>query len=549
MVNQMHDKLESVISDQDQVFDNIARSRLNRMSLENKEALKAPCGALVTWHRPDSTGRSPEDTVIVKRPESQDRIDWTSEYNIPIQPSTFDMLFEDALKMIDKKESVFRTDRSVGADPNWSLPVTTITDKALYAGFSLNMFRENKIDESIFSDKPFYLIVFPDEKLSNGKYEERLRRLPESGETSHMAVAMDLDRRVGIIIGSAYLGSVKKLIFTIYNYYLPHEDILPLHCSANEGKKGDIALLLGLSGTGKTTLSADPQRKLIGDDEHGWSDTGIANFENGCYAKLIDLDREKEPEIYDATFHNDDVEKQNTIIENAMMYPDGSFDLSDDRLTPNSRSSYPLDALRNIKENPVGDHPQTILFLTADANGVLPPVSRLDLEQAMLWFLMGYTSKLAGTETGIVEPKTTFSRFFGAPFMPCNPNKYASMLGEKMEKFGTDVYLINTGWTNGPYGIGHRIDIDKTRAMVNAAVDGDLKNVEYKQDPIFKVHIPTSCPGLDNGKILFPIKNWHDKHEYEQRAKKLAGEFAQHFEKDYGDSGVSDKVKAACPGI
>ena len=548
MVYKMHDKLESVISKQDQVFDNIARSRLNRMSLENKEALKAPCGALVTWHRPNSTGRSPEDTVIVKRPMSQDKIDWTSEYNIPIQPSTFDMLFDDAREMINNKKAIYRTDRCVGADPDWSLPVTTITDKALYAGFSLNMFRENKSGKSMFSDKPFYLIVFPDEKLSNGKYEGRLRQL-ENGETSHMAVAMDLDRRMGIIIGSAYLGSVKKLIFTIYNYYLPHEGILPLHCSANEGENGDTALLLGLSGTGKTTLSADPQRKLIGDDEHGWSDSGIANFENGCYAKLIDLDREKEPEIYDATFHHDEVEKQNTIIENTMMYPDGSFDLSDDRLTPNSRSSYPLDALKNIKEDPVGDHPQTILFLTADANGVLPPVSRLDQEQAMLWFLMGYTSKLAGTETGIVEPKTTFSRFFGAPFMPCNPNKYATMLGKKMEKFGTDVYLINTGWTNGPYGIGHRSDIDKTRAMVNAAIDGDLKNVEYEQDPIFKVNIPTSCPGLDNGKILFPIRNWHDKHEYKQRAQKLASEFAEHFEKDYGDSGVSDKVKAACPGI
>jgi phosphoenolpyruvate carboxykinase (ATP) len=547
----MHRQLESVISGQDRVFDNIERAKLNRLSLENKEALQAPCGALVTWHRPDSTGRSPEDTVIVKRETSADNIDWNSEYNIPIRSSTFDMLFEDALAMLRNKREIYRTDRCVGANPDWSLPVTTITDKALYAAFTMNMFRKpvDQNGDSIFSDKPFYLIVLPDDKLSNGKYKNRLREIPETGKPSNMAVAMDLDRRMGIIIGSAYLGSVKKLIFTIYNYYLPHNSILPLHCSANEGKKGDTALLLGLSGTGKTTLSADPKRTLIGDDEHGWSENGIANFENGCYAKLIDLDPDKEPEIYRATFHDDDLEKQNTIIENAMMYPDGSFDLSDDRLTPNSRSSYPLTSLRNVKDKPVGGHPATILFLTADANGVLPPVSRLTQEQAMLWFLMGYTSKLAGTETGIVEPKTTFSRFFGAPFMPCNPNKYASMLGYKMEKFGTEVYLINTGWTNGPYGIGHRIDIDHTRAMVNAAIDGRLKNVDYERDPIFKVNIPKTCPNIDNRDLLFPVKNWHDRAEYKSRAKKLANEFAQHFRNSYGGSKVSDEVKAQCPGM
>ncbi|MCF7884914.1 MAG: phosphoenolpyruvate carboxykinase (ATP) [Candidatus Marinimicrobia bacterium] len=547
----MHNKLEQELTRQDKVLSNIERARLNVLSLEDNEAWGAPCGALVTWHRSDSTGRSPKDTVIVRRQSNDSKVDWNSDYNIPIEPSTFDLLFDDALQLINKKSKVYRTDRWVGADSSWALPITTITDKALYAAFTMNMFREGVMynGNSIFARKPFYIIVLPDDKLESKKYKSRLRKNPETGETSKMAVAMDFKRRMGIIIGSAYLGSVKKLIFTIYNYYLPHHSILPLHCSANEGKNGDTVLLLGLSGTGKTTLSADPERKLLGDDEHGWSDNGIANFENGCYAKLIDLDPEKEPEIYKATFHQDDVKQQNTIIENAMMYPDGTFDLTDDRLTPNSRASYPLSSLENVKTEPVGDHPKTILFLTADANGVIPPIARLDQNQAMLWFLLGYTSKVPGTETEIQHPKTTFSRFFGAPFMPCNPSQYTTLLGRKMKKYGTDIYLINTGWTNGPYGTGHRIDINKTRVMVNAAINGLLKDVEYEQDPIFKVYIPKSCPGLEDNRILFPKKNWHDKTEFMNRAKKLASEFAEHLENDYKESKITEKVRAVCPGI
>jgi phosphoenolpyruvate carboxykinase (ATP) len=286
---------------------------------------------------------------------------------------------------------------------------------------------------------------------------------------------------------------------------------------------------------------------LLGDDEHGWSDQGVANFENGCYAKLIDLDARKEPEIFHAIMHKDAYLQHGAIVENAMVYPDGSFDLTDDRLTPNSRGSYPLAYLSNIKPSSVGEHPTTILFLTADANGVLPPISRLTKEQAMLWFLMGYTSKLAGTETGILEPRTTFSRFFGEPFMPRNPDVYARMLGEKLDAHGTDVYLVNTGWVGGPYGVADRVDIDLTRAMVHASLSGDLRHVDYDTDPLFHVSIPHTCPGVP-AELLDPRKSWSDPAAYDARAKKLASEFAAHFDKAYGNKGIDADVIAQCPG-
>ena len=526
------------------------RETLIRLSIKNKEAVTAPGGALVTWTPAESTGRSPKDTVCVKRAESEGNIDWDSPNNLPIEASTFDMLLEDAISALNGKKELYVTNRVVGADPDWALPVTTVSDKALHQVFADNMFRPvpENIGDSVFADKPFVLFALPYDKLDPARYEGRLRKLPGKGGTSTMAVAMDMDRRMGIVYGSAYCGSVKKLIFTVMNYYLPDEGILPIHCSANEGPDGDTALMLGLSGTGKTTLSADPDRALLGDDEHGWSDNGIANFEGGCYAKLIDLDPAKEPEIHNAVFHHDDYLKHGAIIENTMMYPDGHFDLCDDRLTPNSRASYPLRFLSNVKALPTGGHPGTILFLTADANSVLPPVSRLSRHQAMLWFLMGYTSKLAGTETGIVEPKTVFSRFFGEPFMPRNPDVYASLLGKKMEEHNTDVYLINTGWSGGPYGVGKRMDIRLTRAMVEAALNGSLKNVEYDTDPVFHLHIPTTCPGVTDASILNPRNTWTDKDAFDQRARKLAGEFAAHFEKAYGNKHIDPEVAAQCPG-
>jgi phosphoenolpyruvate carboxykinase (ATP) len=543
------DDLRSVLDGHRNVKKNVARAEMIREAIEHRECVPAACGALATWTPPESSGRSPKDTYIVRNPESEDTIDWTSPNNLPLDPSTFDMLLEDALSTLGESERVYVTDRMVGANPSYALPVHTVANWAASVLFTDNVFRpwSEEASSSCFRDRHFTLLALPYSKLDASRYEGRLRVDPRLGHTSTMAVAMDFDRGLGVVYGSAYGGSIKKMIFTVMNYMLPGEGILPLHCSANEGTKGDSALLLGLSGTGKTTLSADPSRALLGDDEHGWNDDGIANFENGCYAKLIDLDPEKEPEIYNACFHEDAVESHGAIIENALMFPWGEFDLYDDRLTPNSRGSYPLRYLSNIKESSTAGHPQTILFLTADANGVLPPVSKLSREQAMFWFLMGYTSKLAGTETGIVDPVSTFSRFFGSPFMPRLPEVYASMLGERMDRHGTAVYLVNTGWTGGPYGVGHRINLPLTRRIVNAALEGELENVEYDRDPIFKVAVPTTCPGVDDTSILKPVNTWDDPAAYEERARKLAADFAEHYEKAYGGQGIDPAIAAECP--
>ena len=528
---------------------NPTRQELIHAAVDRREAMVSATGALATWTPSESTGRSPSDTLTVRRAASEATIDWDSPNNIPIDEETFGMALSDALDVLSAKDRVFTLDRVVGADPSYALPVKVVSTRALTTLFTDNMFRPvpNGIEASVFADRPFTLILVPYDKLDPARYEGRLRIDPRIGGTSTMMIAMDLDRRIGLVFGSAYCGSAKKLMFSVMNYLLPSEDILPLHCSANEGPRGDVALLLGLSGTGKTTLSADPERSLLGDDEHGWSDAGIANFENGCYAKLIDLDPEKEPEIHHAIMHEGPFTDHGAIVENAMVYPDGTFDLTDDRFTPNSRGSYPLAYLSNIKESSVGGHPETILFLTADANGVLPPIARLTKEQAMFWFLMGYTSKLAGTETGIVEPKTTFSRFFGEPFMPRNPDVYARMLGQKLDQHGTDVYLVNTGWSGGPYGEGARMDITLTRAMVRAALAGSLRDVDYDEDPAFHIAVPRTCPGVP-AEILGPRNTWADARAYDARAKKLASEFAAHFARAYGDKGIDPAVAAQCPG-
>ena len=540
--------LHQIIEQHNQVQINPQREEAILKAVEHKEALISANGCLSTWTPPASTGRSPRDTMIVRHPGTENRIDWDSPNNIPCDPETFEMLWNDALHVLKAKERIFITDRVIGADSAYALPVRTVSDQATTALFTLNMFRpvQDDIAASIFADKGFTLLVLPYDKVDAGRYAGRLRKLPD-GSTTNMAIVMDFDNRIGLVYGSAYGGSVKKLMFTVMNYYLPFEGILPIHCSANENENQELSLFLGLSGTGKTTLSADASRALLGDDEHGWSSNGISNFENGCYAKLINLDPEKEPEIYHAVFHKDNYLKHGAIVENAMMYPNGTFDLFDDRLTPNSRASYPLTFLSNIKPSSTGAHPKTIVFLTADANGVIPPVSRLNPEQAMLWFLMGYTSKLAGTETGIIDPVSTFSRFFGQPFMPCIPNMYSDLLGNKMKEHNTQVYLINTGWSGGPYGIGKRIDITVTRKMVNAALDGQLENVEYTSNQQFHLDVPKTCPGVPS-EILNPENTWKDKAAYRERASKLAVEFSQHFDKAYGNKHLDEAVKRQCPG-
>ncbi|MCD4817421.1 MAG: phosphoenolpyruvate carboxykinase (ATP) [Candidatus Cloacimonetes bacterium] len=542
------EQLDSILKIHTNVFGNLPRKEMIKHTLENKEALVSANGALALWTPVESTGRSPKDTLIVKREKSEKNIDWDSPNNIPISPETFDMVLNDAFEVLKNKDKLYFTDRVLGADHSYSLPIRTISDKAQAMLFTDNMFREihDNISKSLLIDKEFILIALPYNKLDRKKYEGRLRKLP-NGKTSNMVIGMDLDRKIGIVFGSAYGGSVKKLMFTVMNYYLPEIGVLPLHCSANEGSNGDCALLLGLSGTGKTTLSADQNRALLGDDEHGWNDNGIANFENGCYAKLINLKQDKEPEIFNAVFHDDDYLNHGVMIENTMMYPDGSFDVDDERLTPNSRSSYPLYFLKNINKASKSGHPKTILFLTADANSVLPPIAKLNSEQAMLWFLMGYTSKLAGTETGITEPVSTFSRFFGEPFMPRNPDVYANLLGEKLKKHNSNVYLINTGWSGGPYGVGSRMDINLTRSLVNAALSGKMEEVEYIDDKRFHILVPQTIPGV-NSNILNPKNTWKDKDAFEIRADKLAQEFSNHFDKAYGGKGIDKSIEEQCPG-
>jgi phosphoenolpyruvate carboxykinase (ATP) len=540
--------VKSLLNGHPDPLDNPSREVLIQEGVANRECIVSANGALATWTPCESTGRSPKDTYIVRRKESEANIDWDSPNNIPLDAETFDMIMEDALQVLSNKKRLYVTDRVLSADTAYALPVKTVSDWASTALFTDNMFRPvpADIDRSIFARRGFFLLVVPYNKLNRDRYAGRLRKLA-NGQTSDMAVAMDFDRRLGVVFGSAYAGSVKKLMFTVMNYVLPGEGILPLHCSANEGPDGDTALLLGLSGTGKTSLSADPRRALLGDDEHGWSDNGIANFENGCYAKLINLHPRKEPEIWNAVFHQSPYIEHGAVVENCMMYPWGTFDVDDERYTPNSRASYPLRFLTNFKASSVGGHPNTILFLAADANGVLPPVARLTPEQAMLWFLMGYTSKLAGTETGIVDPVSTFSRFFGEPFMPRNPDVYASMLGERMMKHGSQVYLVNTGWSGGPFGIGARMDIEITRSIVLCSLRGTLEEVEYDEDPLFHIQVPRTCPNVPT-EMLNPRNTWEDKAAFDLRAKKLAADFSAHFDKAYGSKGIDPNVISQCPG-
>ncbi|OLS24234.1 MAG: Phosphoenolpyruvate carboxykinase [ATP] [Candidatus Heimdallarchaeota archaeon LC_3] len=539
-------KLNEILKIHSNIRDNIPRSSLIQECFNNKEAILTKSGALATWRAPESTGRSPKDTVVVRR-DIEKNIDWNAPNNIAITEETFDLAWQDALKLLSQKEKIYISDRVIGADPSYALPVKAISDKALPILFTYNMFRNvpDELTESIFAEKQFNLLILPYDKLDRLKFEGRLRKLPD-GQISNMMIAVDFERHLGLVYGSSYCGSAKKLMFTVMNYYLPAEKILPLHCSANEGKDGDITLLLGLSGTGKTSLSADPYRALLGDDEHGWSNNGIANFEGGCYAKLIDLDPEKEPEIYKACFGKKPYLENGAIIEDAMVYPDGSYDLFDSRYTPNSRGSYPLEFLSNIKQSSLGNHPRTILFLTADANGVLPPISKLSQKQTMLWFLMGYTSKLAGTETGIIDPLPSFSRFFGAPFMPRIPEDYTSLLWKLIEEHRTNIFLVNTGWSGGPYGVGKRMDIKLTRKLVNAALNGSLNKVEYEEDSLFHLNIPKSCPGVPSD-ILFPKNTWEDKVAFDERAQRLVNDFKTYYDNNYLGK-IDPDIQKECPG-
>jgi phosphoenolpyruvate carboxykinase (ATP) len=548
-VAQEHDRIEGMLSNRTgKIFRRPSRSVLIDNAVNHWNAFRLESGALITWTPRDSTGRSPADTLIVHRPESAKQIDWNSPYAIPVEPEVFEMIFNDMIVSLEHRDRIYVLDKAIGADPAYSLPVCTILDNPLGGLFVDNMFREPTVEHSrsCFADRPFHLLVNQYGKLDPERYRGILRTLPD-GSPSRKVVIMDFERRIGIVYGFSYMGAIKKLMFSVMNYYLPEEGVLPLHCSANEELDGDLAVFLGMSGTGKTTLSSDPDRALIGDDEHGWSERGIANFENGCYAKLYKLDPRKEPEVYNAVFHPDHYLSHGALVENLMVYPTGDYDFDDDRFTQNSRASYPLRYLSNVKESSSGGHPRTMVFLTADAYGVLPPIARLTPEQAMFWFMMGYTSKLAGTETGVVEPQVMFSRFFGAPFMPRHPGAYTELLGKNLARHGTRVFLVNTGWSGGPYGIGERMDITLTRAMVQAALSGGLDAVPYQTDEVFKLDIPGECPGVPRD-VLNPITTWTDRDSYFAGATKLVREFRNHFEREFAGK-VPREVAAHCPDM
>lgn len=493
------------------VYRNLTAPQLVEKALKNGEGILSSTGALVV-NTGKYTGRSPDDKYIVDCPSVHDDIAW-GNVNRPMRKENFDIIKSKMLAYLQNRE-LYIFDGFAGADKKYSKNFRIINELA-----SQNLFIKNLLveptDEELNSFAPeFTIIAAPGFKC-----------IPEIDNTnSEACIAVDYEQKTVLIAGSQYSGEIKKSVFSVMNYVLPKNRVLSMHCSANIGKEGDTAIFFGLSGTGKTTLSADPARRLIGDDEHGWSDDGIFNIEGGCYAKCIDLTEENEPEIYRAI-------KFGTLLENVVIDPEtGEPDYSNGTLTENTRAGYPVCYIPNAEISGKGEQPKTVIFLTADAFGVLPPVSRLDNDMAMFHFVSGYTSKLAGTERGITEPQTTFSTCFGAPFLPLEPSVYAKMLGERIEKNNSRVFLINTGWSGGPYGVGSRIKLKYTRAMVAAAISGELDNVEYKLDDIFNVYIPQSCPNIPE-EMLNPVNTWNDKVAYEKTAKELAGKFNENFKK------------------
>ena len=484
-------------------------------------------GALVI-RTGEFTGRSPKDKFTVKDEITADTVHW-NEFNIPTEQKYFDIIFNKITAYINQLPEIWVRDCYACADPRYRINVRVVTEKPWNNLFAYNMFLRPK-EEELENFKPDWQVISaPGLKLD----------AKECGTRQHNGAIVSFKHKMILIAGTGYTGETKKGIFTILNYILPQEkNVLSMHCSANVGAEGDTAIFFGLSGTGKTTLSADPNRKLIGDDEHGWTDDTIFNFEGGCYAKTINLTEEKEPEIYHAI-------RPGALVENVSFYPGtNKINFDDGSITENTRVSYPLHFISNALEPSIGGLPKNIFFLTCDAFGVLPPVSKLNPGQTMYQFISGYTAKVAGTETGVTEPKPTFSACFGAPFLPLHPGKYAHMLGDKMQEHKVNVWMINTGWTGGPYGTGSRMKLKFTRAMITAALEGKLNNVEFETDPIFGVAIPKECPGVPP-EVLNPINTWANKSTFTEKAKYLAGLFVKNFEK-YAD-GVSAEVLAAAP--
>jgi phosphoenolpyruvate carboxykinase (ATP) len=489
---------------------------------EGQFADMGPFAAVTAPH----TGRSPKDKFLVSDPATDSDVDW-GDVNRKMDPAHFDTLLADVQAYLDKQPELFVQDLYCGADPNYQLSVRYVSPNAWQMAFVRNMFirPDRKTLETFIPN--FTVLHAPEMQADPAKH----------GTRTGTFVVLNLARRMILIGGTRYAGELKKAMFTVMNYMLPKQGVLCMHCSANIGKKGDTALFFGLSGTGKTTLSADPSRDLIGDDEHGWSKEGVFNCEGGCYAKVINLSPDTEPDIYRTT------QMFGTILENVVLDEDKRIKFADQSITENTRASYPLTYIPNHVPSGRGGHPKNVVLLTADAFGVLPPISKLTPEQAMYYFLSGYTAKVAGTERGVTEPQATFSAAFGAVFLVWPAAKYADMLGELLREHGSNVWLLNTGWSGGPYGVGKRMKLSYTRAMVNALLSGALDKVPTTTDPIFGLNVPESVPDVPK-EILNARGTWTDKDAYDKQARKLAGMFRDNFAQF---KGASEAIKAAGP--
>jgi phosphoenolpyruvate carboxykinase (ATP) len=474
------------------------------------------------------TGRSPKDKFVVREPVSEDRI-WWGSVNQPLDDASFEQLREKVVSSY-ATEDLYVVDAYAGADPAHRICVRVVTDHPYHALFAKTLFIEPP-EEELDEFEPTALVLHAPSVEADPA---------DDGTRSGTFVVLHPSRSEVLIGGTFYAGEIKKSIFTLMNDRMPLEGVFPMHCSANVGEDGKVAILFGLSGTGKTTLSADPERLLIGDDEHGWGNAGVFNIEGGCYAKVIRLSPTAEPEIYRTT------RTFGTILENVVIDENGIVDLDDDAKTENTRAAYKLEQIKNALPTKQAGHPSSIIFLTADAFGILPPIARLDRSQALFYFLSGFTAKLAGTEIGVTEPQPTFSTCFGAPFLPQEPVVYARMLGQKLDRHTPGVWLVNTGWTGGPFGEGERMPISATRALLRAALDGDLDDVEYREDPIFGLRVPVSVPGVEDS-LLDPRSTWRDPNAYDRKARELARMFRDNFEQFAETAG--EKITNAGPRV
>ena len=518
--------LESGGIEPDRVRWNLSVAALYEEAVRRREGVIAAEGPL-SCRTGQHTGRSPNDKFVVCEQSSERDIAW-GKVNRPMTGAHWESLHRDMMSSLKDKE-LFVLDCFAGADLNYRLPVRVITEYAWHSLFCRNLFIDDPAAAGA-SALRFTIVDAPSFKADPKRH----------GTNSDVVIGINFETRMVLIGGTSYAGEMKKSVFSVLNYILPKQGVLSMHCSANRGVAGDVALFFGLSGTGKTTLSSDPERMLIGDDEHGWSDRGIFNIEGGCYAKTIRLSAEAEPQIYSTT------RRFGTVLENVVVDPETrKLDLDDGRFTENTRAAYPIAFIDNAVPSGHGGHPKHVVMLTADAFGVLPPISRLSREGAMYHFLSGYTAKIAGTETGVTEPKATFSTCFGAPFLPLPPGRYAKMLGEKIAQHGSRIWLVNTGWTGGPFGVGRRMKIAHTRAMIRAALTGALDTMAYERDRLFNLDVPTACPGVP-ADVLRPRNTWGSAEAYDGQARQLALMFAENF-KAFED-GVTAEVKAAGPG-